>query len=132
MAARPTRKRKTVDYRHMIDFGGVEVDDRVEVEFKGAWYPAVVKAVNDDGTFEILYDTDETESHVPAASVRKINSLTGSDAISVEVQRAFCRFGVALIVSFTQRTTRSPSSSPWRTKRMMTTRMRTSRFSKNP
>lgn len=59
----------------------VEVDDRVEVEFQSAWYPAVVEAVNDDGTFEILYDTDETESHVPAASVRKINSLTGLDAI---------------------------------------------------
>jgi len=60
---------------------GVEVDDRVEVEFQSAWYPAVVEAVNDDGTFEILYDTDETESRVPAASVRKINSLTGWDAI---------------------------------------------------
>ena len=81
------RQKKEMDYikQHLLfsiaEALVVEVDDRVEVEFQAAWYPAVVEAVNDDGTFEILYDTEETESHVPAASVRKINSLTGGDAI---------------------------------------------------
>ena len=120
-----------------------EIGDRVEARWDGRpeWFPGRVIAMNDDETYDILYDDGEDELNVKPALMkreppRKRKTVNYGDMMDSgdgvpqrRSQRAFCRFGFVLIVSFTQMTTRSPSSSPWRTKMM--TRMRTSHSGKS-
>ena len=106
-----------------------EIGDRVEARWDGRpeWFPGRVIAMNDDETYDILYDDGEDELNVKPALMkreppRKRKTVNYGDMMDSgdgvpqrRSQRAFCRFGFVLIVSFTQMTTRSPSSSPWRT-----------------
>ena len=38
---------------------------------QGRWYPGKVTAAYEDDTYDILYDDNDTESHVPRALVRR-------------------------------------------------------------
>ena len=59
--------------------GGFSVGAVIFGNFDGAgdWYQGTVSNVNDDGTYEILYDDGDTESNVPASHLRKEEELPG-------------------------------------------------------
>ena len=61
---------------------GQRVDARFQAQRYGAqatkWFPAVIRAVHDDGSYDILYNDGDTESRVPSRFVREARQKTAA------------------------------------------------------
>ncbi len=67
--------------------GGVNPGDRVVAQTKDGEFAGVVEDVNEDGTLEVLTDTNMKLSHVPADSVKKeAEGETASMALPAGIQ----------------------------------------------